>query len=211
MLGLIIGAALGILLYHFLYVKKVKDDIVIRENELSRLNNVLYRERTESNRKLSVFRQEVNALRQSNKRLLEENISLGQEIDRLRTPKPRMEETITKEKDAISIIKVSTPKKEPPLTLYADAIIDDYFFKVSEIPREDSVFVLHLDGDASAVYNIYEPAYQKIVANPSFLEGCEKQILGDTLQLEIVSEGKAQREPLDGKWKVINKLSVIIR
>ena len=48
-----------------------------------------------------------------------------------------------------------------------------------------------------------------MLANASYLEGCEKQIIGNS-SVEIVREGEAERA-FNGKWKVVSPLKVEIR
>ena len=192
-------------------MKKIKAELNYKENELSRLNYNLTSEKTSAGSELSKLRIENRTLKQRNKDLDSENNSLREEIAQLITTQQREKEYRTERTIPVSTNMVSSETSGSLMFLYADAIIDDCFVKVRELPNEDSIFVLHLNGENSADFSIYKSAYQRVVANPSFLEGCEKQVLGDTMQLEIVSEGKAQRELSNGKWKVINKLNVIIR
>lgn len=210
-LSLLIGLVFGVFLFYVLYVKKVKAELEYKENELSRLNYNLTSEKSSAGSELSKLRLENRTLKQRNKDLDSENNSLREEIAQLITTQQREKEYRTERTIPVSTNMVSSETSRSSMFLYADAIIDDCFVKVRELPNEDSIFVLHLNGENSADFSIYKSAYQRVVANPSFLEGCEKQVLGDTMQLEIVSEGKAQRELSNGKWKVINKLNVIIR
>ena len=160
---------------------------------------------------MSILSKENERLSKENKRLFEENIALGEKMERLKGSQSRTYENKSSQTNDVFTSQVSSPTAGTSSTLYADAIIDDYFVKVRNVPNEDSLFVLHLNGENLADFVIYQPAYQRVIANPSFLTGCEKQILGDIMQLEILSEGKAQREVSTGKWKVVNKLNVIIK
>lgn len=92
--------------------------------------------------------------------------------------------------------------------LYADCIIDDYFNKVTEEPDEDTVFELHTKNNI-ADFVIYSGAKRRIIANPAYLDGCEKQIIGDSDV--IVDETGIAQIQMDGKWKIINSLKVIIK
>jgi hypothetical protein len=94
-------------------------------------------------------------------------------------------------------------------TLYADSIFDDFFNKTSEMPNEDTVFELHLPNAQNATFTIYLPAKRRIIANPAFLEGCEKQVLINGQDVKVIDEGTAQQQA-NGKWKIIKKLNVII-
>lgn len=90
--------------------------------------------------------------------------------------------------------------------LYADSIVNGKFTRVKESPGDDSIFELKLKGDSHACVTIYKPAHQKVLANPSFLEGCEKQLLGNTT-VSVVREGEAQKND-NGKWIVTTPLKV---
>jgi regulator of replication initiation timing len=211
LLGLLAGSGSGVFLFYLLYVKKLKTDYRYMENELHQVKFDLDSEKTNTGSELPKLRSENRSLKRRNKELNDENNSLREEIAQLTTPQRRANENKIEGTSPVSTNQISTQKSEPATTLYADAIIDDYFEKVREIPNEDSIFVLHLNGENLADFSIYEPAYQRVVVNPSFLEGCEIQVLGSTGQLEIMPGSRAQRETSDGKWKVINKLNVIIR
>lgn len=89
------------------------------------------------------------------------------------------------------------------LSLYADAIIDGKFNRVTEEPDSRSIFELKLAKahDTRATVIVYPAAYSRIIANPSFMEGCEKQVLGNTV-VTIIHEGIAQKDS-SGKWSLI--------
>lgn len=218
MLGLLVGLALGAVLLYVLFVKKLEAKHKSNENELSQTNSFISKEKakvskelSELRSKMSILSKENERLSKENKRLFEENIALGEKMERLKGSQSRTYENKSSQTNDVFTSQVSSPTAGTSSTLYADAIIDDYFVKVRNVPNEDSLFVLHLNGENLADFVIYQPAYQRVIANPSFLTGCEKQILGDIMQLEILSEGKAQREVSTGKWKVVNKLNVIIK
>ena len=93
--------------------------------------------------------------------------------------------------------------------LYADAIIEDFFNRVTEEPNANTIFELNMQSAENCTFTIYTAAHPRIIANPSFLEGCKKQVLNNTRIVEIQSKGEAQRQ-VDGKWKITKKLNVII-
>lgn len=93
--------------------------------------------------------------------------------------------------------------------LYADSIIDGVFSHVREYENDDTVFVLRLKNDTNASIMLYKGAYNKVLANASYLEGCEKQILGSN-SVEIAREGEAEMGS-NGKWRVVTPLKVEIR
>lgn len=210
LIGLIIGFVIGIILYYQLFVKKHEAEHKRNEDELSRSNSSLSKEKLKVSNELSGLRLELKTLKRNYNELVEENNSFRKEIEQLKDTSTRLIETRTIETAFVHKNQDSPTKPEPSSTLYADSIIDDYFVKVRETPTEDSIFVLFLNGENSAEFSIYDTAQSKVIANPSYLDGCEKQVLCETNQIEIISKGKAQREG-DGKWRVINKLNVIIR
>lgn len=94
--------------------------------------------------------------------------------------------------------------------MYADYIDENGVFShVTEKPDDDTFFVLTMRGDDYASITLYQQAYGKIIANPAFLEGCEKQIIGSTTVI-VTDEGVAKREG-NGKWRVTQKAIVEIR
>lgn len=210
LLGLLVGLVLGIVLFYLIYVKKLKDNYRCLEIELGQVKFDLDSEKTSTGSELSRLRSKIQSLDREKQRLFEENVSLGEEIDRLKAAQSRTNENRMEQTASASTDQASTQLSGSPAELYADAIIDGCFVRISEVPNDDSIFVLHLNGENSAYFDIYGPAHPRIIANPSFLEGCEKQILGNTMQLDVI-EGRAQRDASNGKWKVIEKLNVIIK
>jgi cell division protein FtsB len=101
-------------------------------------------------------------------------------------------------------------EKPTPTSLYADAIINGKFNRVKEFPNEDTIFELKLNkaDDMRATVTIYEAANRRIIANPSFLEGCEKQILGNS-SVTMLREGVAQKDG-SGNWAITTTLEVKI-
>lgn len=107
-----------------------------------------------------------------------------------------------------------SPKPAPPQpqSLYADAIVNGKFHRVKEQPDSaETNFELRLDSPTatSAKIYIYSGAERRILANPAFLEGCEKQILGNS-RVETTHPGLATKEG-ENNWVVTKKPEVIIR
>lgn len=107
-----------------------------------------------------------------------------------------------------------SPKPAPPQpqSLYADAIVNGKFNRVKEQPDPaETNFELRLDSPTatSAKIYIYPGAERRILANPAFLEGCDKQILGNS-RVETTHPGLAQKEG-ENNWVVTKKPEVIIR
>lgn len=211
LLSVMVGAIFGIFLFYVLYVKKQIQEQEHKNSELSQKYHNLKREKSSDNSEMYGLRSKIQTLEREKQKLLNENINLGEEIDRLKAIQSNTNKNRTTDAHHVPASQVPNQPAEPPTTLYADAIIDDYFVKVRETPNEDSIFVLQLNGKNSADFDIYANAYSKVVANPSYLEGCEKQILYETKQIEVLSKGYTQQVDVDGKWKVIKKLNVIIK
>jgi len=93
--------------------------------------------------------------------------------------------------------------------LYADAIIDGYFNRLSETPNGDTIFELHLQNEKVATFRVFSGANQLIIKRPEFLEGCDRQILTNAQKIQIENEGTAWLQT-NGKWKIIDKLNVVI-
>lgn len=68
---------------------------------------------------------------------------------------------------------------------------------------------MKLDNKRLAIFKIYPSAIKRVIANPSFLEGCEMQILNNaqTVKTEVPGEAELQS---DGKWMITKKLKVIL-
>jgi len=94
--------------------------------------------------------------------------------------------------------------------LYADSIIDGEFSHVWEKENDDTVFVLTQKAENRASININKRAYGKVLANASFLDGCDKQVLPNSTTVEIICEGEAERGA-NGKWKVVSPLRVELK
>lgn len=105
---------------------------------------------------------------------------------------------------------IPTPTSQTnPRTLYADSIVNGVFNRTKETADQDTVFILHLRTNNSAQFSIYPPAQPRILANPAFLEGCEKQVLTNATRVVITTEGEAIRQA-DGKWQITKKLEAIL-
>lgn len=131
-----------------------------------------------------------------------EKRSLEQEITGLRNKKAPVAPTAPSPK----------PASPQPKILYAYAIVNGKFNRVKEQPDSaETNFELRLDSPTatSAKIYIYSGAERRILANPAFLEGCEKQILGNS-RVETTHPGLATKEG-ENNWVVTKKPEVIIR
>lgn len=151
------------------------------------------------NRKLKKDRE---GLEIANNELLEENIRLEKQLN-----ESFLGDTEAK-KQSNNMIQTNNNA-----ILYAGFIIDGNFSCVTESPNDDTNFELHLENKNTASFVVFKPAIPRIVRNPTaFLQGCEKQVIGQIGEIEIKREGVAECDA-NGQWKVLNnnKLNVIIR
>lgn len=141
--------------------------------------------------------------------------SLQNENRDLKNRVAALEDTLRKnvapgvESPVVANQQISSKPVETQKLLYADSIIDGMFSHVKEQENDDTIFVLKLKNANSATISIFKQAYGRVLANASYLEGCEKQIIGNS-SVEIVREGEAERA-FNGKWKVVSPLKVEIR
>lgn len=107
--------------------------------------------------------------------------------------------------------ETDTSKPQPPQssTLFAKSISDGTFNRIHEVPGDDSFFELKLHTPNKAQVTICQNAYRKILSNPAFLEGCDKNVMGSN-EVQIVAEGEAVKEP-DGRWRVKRKIRVNLK
>ena len=158
--------------------------------------------------KINELQKQINQIRKEKNDLLEDNIALGKEMDELKAKggnNRTVSETIKTDSHS------QTPRQSVPSVLFADSIVEECLIRVQEVEGEDSVFELHLKTPDTAEFVICARANQRIVANPSFIEGCDKQVLPNATNIEIVAPGAAHKDPSNGKWIVTKKLKVNIR
>lgn len=196
------GFLFGIALMGFvmkIHDKKEKNHL----SEQSRFNEELLKGKRELQRQLK-------QLQEKNEHLLNENINLGKELDIYKSEKHVKDYNYSRNEEGNQSVPQIQVQKDPKV-LYADAIVDGSLMRVREVEGDDSVFELHLNTPDTADFVICARANQRIVANPSFIEGCEKQVLPNATNIEIVAPGKAHKDPSNGKWVVTEKLKVNIR
>lgn len=105
---------------------------------------------------------------------------------------------------------------EPPLSvfLYADNIIDGCLNKVVNMPDiENTIYELVLDNEnaSTARVRVYDGARPRILRYPTFLEGCEMQILNSNGTIvDVVKEGVATKDN-NGNWVVTTPPMIEIR
>ena len=75
--------------------------------------------------------------------------------------------------------------------LYSMSILDGQLYRPKQVPDEDTVFEMTETSPGTYEIDIYQPAYKRILANPSFLDGCQKQVIGDKI-VKILERGIAR-------------------
>lgn len=98
-----------------------------------------------------------------------------------------------------------------PIRLYAKSIIKGKFYSVYESPTGDSIFELKLDSRfaTTAKVTVYKQAYETVIVNPAFLEGCSRQIVGSSI-VDVTEEGRAEKDH-EGNWISVSPIKVVIR
>lgn len=186
-----------------------------------RIKNILNRLKSKNviSEKTNVigYQNELRTLKLENKRLLgfeQDNArlhtrikQLEQRIRELERQYPREAES-GKEHSATNVVPVVKNEKQVPfkaMHLYADAIIDSQFHRISDQPNEDTVFEIVLTPSTrTASFDIYQEAFRRVIKNPDFVDGCEKQKINPQPQNLVVENGDATRDDF-GKWKVTKK------
>lgn len=153
------------------------------------------------------LKSKIDDLSLKNDELLRENIELGERIDKLKNPPPQ-----------VPIIESSTPlsptcnnNETANVTvnnLYAEAILEGVLMKVKDRMGDDTIFELDLQSSNIASLTIPRCVHQRILANIAYIDGCEKQIMGNTT-VEVIP-GKAMCND-QRKWIVTEKPIVIIK
>lgn len=157
----------------------------------------------------------VTELEQMVRELRHDNRLLREDLNRILQKQPELNTFKKTAKRSTDIAHVNNEDlghsysyTDEDRTLYADSIIDGYFNKVTEKANDDTTFELHVTKNGANV-SVYSDAIRRIIANPSFLDGCDKQIIGNRI-VEIKDKGFAQIQ-MNGKWKLTKRLNVIIK
>ena len=143
---------------------------------------------------------EKQSLEKEKNNIWEENVKLGEEIESLKN---------TIKSEPIPAQNIQTASLSKSGTLYAVSIIDGYLQRVKDTANEDTVFELSLKSASKADITVYKSAYEKILDNPSHLEGCDKQIVGRT-SVNVEQAGEAERDD-NGKWRVTKRVKVLVQ
>jgi len=213
LLFVLVGMVFGLIVYVFIFLYNKMDDeskrinhrIDQRKEDIKDLNERLKGLSNNShNQGMSSIEKKVIDLQKKNDELLNKVVTL---------------ENMLREKNisfgmgsALNTNQQSTSRhNDSQKLLYADSIINGEFSHVRKQENDDTVFVLKLLSESKASILLYKQAYNKVLANASYLEGCEMQILGKS-SVEVMNEGEAEAEMgSNGKWKVVIPLKVEIK
>lgn len=93
--------------------------------------------------------------------------------------------------------------------LYADAIVNGEFNRVTGQPNDDTVYELSIKANSpkEADFTIHPDAFRRVLKNADFIDGCDKQRLNmNPGNLEIIKGNAALLE--NGKWQITKKAEV---
>ena len=211
LLFVLVGMVLGLMVYLFIFLHNKMDD------ESKRIDQRIERRKKDIENLYEKIDSSTTGVHDQNEKAAEKMVvDLKKKNDELWNKVVELEGMLKEKNASFSIEPVTNTTQQSPSKsnesqklFYADSIIDGVFFRVREHENDDAVFVLKLKSESKAAITLYERAYNKILENASYLDGCEKQIIGKN-SVEIVDEGEAEMGS-DGKWKVVTPLKVEIR
>ena len=213
-IGIVGTLIIAIIVFIILYKKIEKifyEDLKDAEKEtyeLRRQLNDIHSDKSIKEKRLKELEGEIDKFKK-------ENDSLKMEIMHLQKNTSKVQSTINQgivEDTPAVDNKPTTPEPPRIVSLYSDCIVDGYFNRVSERPDEDTVFELVLDEEnkSMASVNVYQGAHRRIIANPAFIDGCEKQIVGNS-NVNVENKGIAEKDADNGKWRLIKAPIIEIR
>jgi hypothetical protein len=93
--------------------------------------------------------------------------------------------------------------------LYANAIIDGVFNRVTSFENEDTVYTLlrKTPTNKSAEFTVDSRYYNRVIACPDLLDGCDTQRIRNNPSTLTVEPGNATQDDL-GKWKITKKAKI---
>lgn len=213
LLFVLAGIVLGLAIYVFFLQRDLNDD----SNGIENLKKEIEKRKKEiEDLKKEIGKSNGNASNKDIVSIESEIIKVKEENHKLNNRLKDLEHMLKETDLSYDRESAYTPNQQPTSKyvetqklLYADSIIDGEFSHVKEQENDDTVFVLTLKSESIASVSIFRQAYGKVIANASYLEGCEKQIIGNS-SVVIVREGEAEKG-FNGKWKVVSPLKVEIR
>lgn len=158
---------------------------------------------------------ELLKLRNAIKQLNGQNVFLDKQHKALTEKIGKLEALLQQITDDISRLKKDVYHTPPPPTspsvLYAKSIVDNCLCNVTSQPNGNTIFELHLNGANQAELCLYSGALKRIVANPAFIDGCDKQVINNDKNVEVRSTGLVRKDPISGRWQVIRKMDILIK
>jgi LysM repeat protein len=139
--------------------------------------------------------------------IFEENIQLGEQIEGYKY-KAKSFSDILKETAGQTHNESNTRVGESQnATLYADSIVNNAFNRVVETPNEDTVYEITKTSSRTATFRIYSDAYKRVIKNPDFIDGCEKQRINQTPSTLEIENGETVQDDF-GKWQITKKAKI---
>ena len=198
---------LGLILIYFFHFVKRRDYIVNTVKESSRVNSwILSKVRSVES---SAF-QSTNPSRSENKALQKRIEELEEKI---RILEERKESPLSQQKQTVNSLAAKNRESQTVSSVrkyYAESIQDNRYVKVKELQTEDAIFEITVKPDKNtATVTICKAALGKVLANPSFLDGCDKQVSGNT-SVNVEEEGTVERTD-DNRWIVRKQIKVVLK
>lgn len=205
---LVTAGLLFILLFYFLKDRKNRNkemsdflsNRTFRDGFVSEVKEDLRSYETNSRPDYSKLQERVKALEDSLRKMEADNMK--KEDCSKQTPSSAGSPSV--------IATPNTPNNPTIRKYYAVSILEGRYAKVQETKTADSIFELTIkQGNRTASVSICESAYQKILANPAYLDGCDKQVLGG--QKVVVDEEGTAELTSDNRWMVSKKIKVVLK
>lgn len=210
---------LSILIFVIIYNKKKRslvNDLYNANYQITtleeRLKNIQTNNIDTNNSKVKVYENEIIKLK---KELEDARMDLYK-LQQQQTTPPSPAPAPTPAPEPVPTPAQISVEPEPPLSvfLYADNIIDGCLNKVVNMPDiENTIYELVLDNEnaSTARVRVYDGARPRILRYPTFLEGCEMQILNSNGTIvDVVKEGVATKDN-NGNWVVTTPPMIEIR
>lgn len=211
---------LSILIFVIIYNKKKRslvNDLDNANYQITTLEERLKNEQTNNidtnNSKVKVYENENIKLK---KELEDARMDLYKLQQQQQTTPPSPAPAPTPAPEPVPTPTPIPVEPEPPLSvfLYADNIIDGCLNKVVNMPDiENTIYELVLDNEnaSTARVRVYDGARPRILRYPTFLEGCEMQILNSNGTIvDVVKEGVTTKDN-NGNWVVTTPPMIEIR
>ena len=185
---------------------KPSDSTSNNTNEIENIRKQLKELKLE-NKGLKYLENDNSSLRTEKKQLEQKNRELEKKCQELEKGIQGLTNIENSQKHIISETRQVEPKPIQRFCFYADSIINGVFNKISETPNEDTIFELKKTSSAHiAQICIYQEAIKRVIKNPDFVEGCDKQKISLQPQSIEVEAGEATCE--EGKWKINKKVKI---